>query len=73
VIAKGSSELRQLDPKKGSNFDYLSKATTYGASNNNQSVGLTPDKVLLPNSDEKEAQERLYNNKHFMEPSKAMV
>jgi LysM repeat protein len=66
---------KYLNKKGSSSPDYKAKATTYGADEENRSVGLTQIRWSYLNDDEKKALAELgiTSNKDFMDPEKAAV
>jgi hypothetical protein len=66
---------KAFNPKGSSSPDYMSKATTYGATGENQSVGLTQIRFSYLNSSEKIALAKVGINKNtdFLDPTKAAV
>jgi lipoprotein-anchoring transpeptidase ErfK/SrfK len=62
-----------LNNKGSSSPDYKAKATTYGADENNRSVGLTQIRFSYLNEDEKKALKEvgITSNQDFMNPEKA--
>ena len=64
-----------IDKKSSSSPDYKSKESTYGASEANNSVGLTQIRFSYLNADEKNALKEvgITNNKDFLDPKKAAI
>ena len=71
----GRAVSKVLNPSGSSSPDYKSKATTYGADEDNRSVGLTQLRWNYLNEDEKKALKELgiTSNKDFLDPTKAAM
>lgn len=66
---------KAIDSKSSSSPDYKAKATTYGADEDNRSVGLTQIRFSYLNEDEKKALKEVgvTSNKDFLDPKKAAI